>query len=59
MIYHCNRCGAVYYFDRPPTAPHCAPGSRFVPIEIKAIASEYSEAGGESTGIDVTISING
>jgi hypothetical protein len=58
-MYHCSRCGAVYYFDRQPPDCHCAPGSTFVPITITARANEYTEAGGEITGIEVDISVDG
>jgi hypothetical protein len=58
MLYYCNRCGAVFYNGTEGLSPHCN-GAAWVPLSITAQTSEYSEAGGTITGMDVTISITG
>ena len=55
MFYRCVGCGLVYYFDRPPFF-HCSCSStESEQIQFNAHSCEYSEAGGEVTGIETTI----
>jgi hypothetical protein len=57
MLYHCEKCGAVYYLGAGVLPPHCE-GSTWVKVEFSARAFEYSEAGGTITGIDVTVTVD-
>lgn len=61
MLYVCSRCGAVHFFEVPPSGSHSGPclTARWVPLNIEASAraSEYTEAGGTISGIDVQVSV--
>jgi hypothetical protein len=59
MFYKCATCALVFHLTGPalektPPHPHCC-GGCLAPIEIVAHSYEYSEAGGECTGIETTI----
>lgn len=67
MLYVCTACGLVYflehvYFENGKICAGCKTTDKWKRLEISATArsSEYSEAGGDITGIDtnVTIEVN-
>jgi hypothetical protein len=65
VIYICTACGLLYFWEKEPEewpacgGRNCRTVNKWKELEITATARsyEYSEAGGEITGIDTHVSI--
>ena len=64
MLYVCTACGLVYFWapvpEEWPACGGCRAVNKFKPVEIsaRAYSSEYSEFGGDITGIETHVYVS-